>query len=431
MDFQINDIANPKLYGDPARLQSFYAWLRAEHPVARAEPEGFRPFWVVSRHAAIREIERQPEIFNAGPRNTLMPIMVEQANRQYFGFEAGVYSLVVIDGERHQELRGLTQNYFLPKNIRKLEALIGDLARQYVSRLDDLGGACDFAADLAFWYPLRVAMTILGIDETDEARMLHLTHELFGSSDPDIVRPGMTQAEHLVAVNQDYVAFFDEVTKDRQANPRDDVATLIANGRPGDRDMTPAERMGYYIIIATAGHDTTAASIAGGLKALMDMPGEIERLRADRNLVKSFANEAIRWTAPVKHFFRNVVEDYELGGVMLRRGDHVMLSYGAATRDEAAFEQADMFRLDRGLNNHLAFGYGPHMCLGQFLAKLEIEAFFHALLDKVETIEPHGPAIYTEAAFVSGIKSLPVKYRLREKDGLTEPTGRPEIAAAQ
>ena len=163
----------------------------------------------------------------------------------------------------------------------------------------------------------------------------------------------------------------------------------------------------------------------------MDMPGEIERLRADRNLVKSFANEAIRWTAPVKHFFRNVVEDYELGGVMLRRGDHVMLSYGAATRDEAAFEQADMFRLDRGLNNHLAFGYGPHMCLGQFLAKLEIEAFFHALLDKVETIEPHGPALYTEAAFVSGIKSLPVKYRLREKGGLTEPTGRPEIAAAQ
>jgi cytochrome P450 len=148
----------------------------------------------------------------------------------------------------------------------------------------------------------------------------------------------------------------------------------------------------------------------------MDNPGEVERLRADRSLIKPFVNEAIRWTAPVKHFFRNVAQDYELNGTMLRRGDHVMLSYGAATRDEVAFEQANQFRLDRGANNHLAFGYGPHMCLGQFLAKLEIEAFFNALLDKVETIEMTGPVLYTEAPFVSGIKSLPVRYRLKGSD---------------
>lgn len=412
MPFEINEIANPKLYGDPARLQAFYAWLRAEHPIARADPVGFRPFWVVSRHADIREIERLPEIFNAGPRNTLMPDAVAQANIQFFGFESGIYSLVVIDGQRHQDLRALTQSYFLPKNIRRLEGLIDDLARQFVARLDDLGGRCDFGADIAFWYPLRVAMTILGIDEADEARMLHLTHELFGSSDPDIVRPGMTQAEHLVAVNQDYAAFFDEVTADRRANPRDDVASLIANGRPGDRDMTAAERLGYYVLIATAGHDTTAASIAGGLKALIENPDQMERLRRDRLLVKSFANEAVRWTAPVQHFFRNVAEDYELHGTRFAKGDYIMLSYAAATRDEAAFDQADKFQVDRSANNHLAFGYGPHMCLGQFLAKLEIEAFFHALLDKVHTIELDGPTQYTEAPFVSGIKSLPVKYTL-------------------
>ena len=412
MSFEINEIANPKLYGDQERLQAFYAWLRAEHPVARADPPGFRPFWVVSRHADIREIERQPEIFHAGPRSTLMPEAVEQANIQFFGLEAGIYSLVVIDGERHQELRGLTQSYFLPKNIRRLEGLIVDLARQFVGRLDTLGGRCDFGSDIAFWYPLRVAMKILGIDEAAEARMLHLTHELFGSSDPDIVRPGMTQAEHLVAVNQDYVAFFEEVTKDRLANPRDDVASLIANGRPGDRDMTPAERLGYYVIVATAGHDTTAASIAGGLKALIDNPDQMERLRQDRSLIKLFVNEAIRWTAPVKHFFRNATEDYELGGMQIAKGDHIMLSYGAATRDEEAFAQADVFRIDRSVNNHLAFGYGPHMCLGQFLAKLEIEAFFDALLDRVQTIDLDGPTLYTEAPFVSGIKSLPVKYRL-------------------
>ncbi|HET6537856.1 MAG TPA: cytochrome P450 [Sphingopyxis sp.] len=412
MSFNINEIANPQLYGDADRLQAFYRWLRTEQPLARADPAGYRPFWIASRHADIREMERQPDIFNAGPRSTLMPEAVEQANRQFFGFEAGIQSLVVIDGARHQELRALTQSYFLPKNIRRLDGLIGDLAQQFVDRLDQLGGRCDFSADLAFWYPLRVAMTILGIDEASEARMLSLTHELFGSSDPDIVRPGMTQAEHLVAVNRDYVEFFDQVTKDRLANPRDDVATLIAQGLPSDRDMTPAERLGYYVIVATAGHDTTAASIAGGLKALIENPDQMALLRSDRSLVKAFANEAIRWTAPVQHFFRTVTEDYELRGIKLAKGDHVMLNYSAATRDEDAFDQADKFQIDRAANNHLAFGYGPHMCLGQFLAKLEIEAFFNALLDKVESIELDGPTLYTEAPFVSGIKSMPVRYTL-------------------
>lgn len=413
-EFQINNIADPKLYGTDPRLQRFYSWLREEHPVARAEPEGYRPFWVVSRHADIREIERRSDIFNAGPRVTLLPISVEQANKQTFGIEAGIYSLVMMDGARHQEMRGLTQSLFLPKNIRKIEDLIRTLARQFVDRLDGLGGECDLGMDLAFWYPLRVAMMILGIDEADEALLLKLTHELFGGSDPEIIRPGITQAEHLVAVHQDYKAFFDKITQDRRANPREDVATLIANGRPGGKDMTAAERMGYYIIIATAGHDTTASTIAGGLKALMDHPEQMAALRRDRSFLKTFSNEAVRWTAPVKHFFRTVAEDYMLHGECLRKGDHVMLSYGAATRDSMAIQDADRFQFDRMVNNHLAFGYGPHMCLGQFLARMEIEAFFDALLDKVDHIEPAGPPIYTEAPFVSGIRCLPIRYALRQ-----------------
>jgi cytochrome P450 len=411
--FTINDIADNALYGDADRLQDYFRWLRTEHPVAYATPEGYRPFWIVSRHDDIRELERQSEIFNAGPRNTLLPIEVEDANRANHGVEAGIYSLVVIDGQRHQDMRALTQDYFLPKSVRQLEGLINQLADQYVDRLTGLGGECDFVEDVAFWYPLRVAMTILGINEEDEARMLKLTQETFGSSDPNIVRPGMTQAEHLQAVKMDFLAFFDEITRDRRANPRDDVATLIANGKPGGEDMSIEERIGYYIIVATAGHDTTAASIAGGLKALIDDPEQFLRLRADPALLKSFANEAIRWTAPVKHFFRNVTADYELRGKTIAKGDTVMLSYGAATRDPEAFDAPDQFRIDRSPNNHLSFGYGAHQCLGQFLAKLEIEAFFRSFLDRVETVEVAGPVRYVEAPFVTGIKNFPIRYTLK------------------
>jgi cytochrome P450 len=408
-DFHVNMIADPALYGDPPRLQAFLAWLRSEHPIAWADPEGCRPFWVVTRHADIREIERQPAIFNAGPRNTLLPIEAEEANRAFFGVEGGFQSLVAIDGARHQELRLMTQDYFLPKNARRLEAMVDTLATAFVDRWCAMGEETDIAGDIVFWYPLRVAMTVLGIGEADEARMLKLTHDIFGSSDPAVRRPGMTIAEHLVAVKRDYIAFFEEISADRRAYPRDDVATIIARGLPGERDLTAEERLGYYVIIATAGHDTTAASICGGIQALIDRPDFITALRNDPSLVKPFANEAIRYTAPVKHFFRNVTQEYVLADTTFRVGDHVMLNYGAATRDEAVFPDAQTFRIDRGANNHLAFGYGPHQCLGQFLAKMEIEAFIRALVARVDRIEAAGPALYTEASFVSGIRSLPVR----------------------
>lgn len=411
--FDVNQIADPTLYGDQEKLQAFFTWLRDRHPVARATPEGIRPFWVLTRHAHIREVERRADIFAAGPRNTLMSIEMEEANRHFFGFEAGVESLVAIDGARHQELRMLTQDYFLPKNLRRLESMVEGLADDFVARLRGFpGGACDIAADVVFWYPLRVAMTILGIGIEDEARMLKLTHEIFGASDPAVCRPGMTLVEHLTTVVQEYAEFFDRVNEEKLANPKDDVGTLIARGLPGAKTLTPRERLGYYVIVATAGHDTTAASIVGGIKALADDPALLERLRSEPALVKSFANEAIRYTAPVKHFFRTALADYEIDGTTIRAGDHVMLNYGAATRDEAVFPDAQRFVPDRSPNNHLAFGYGPHQCLGQFIAKLEIEAFFRAFARDVATVRADGPALYTESAFVSGIRALPVRLEM-------------------
>ena len=412
MMFRVNDIADNAMYGDPERLQAFFAWLRAEQPVAWADPQGYRPFWILSRHVDIRDAERRPDIFHAGPRSTLLPAAVEEANRQLFGVEAGIQSLVMQDGTRHAELRAMTQSYFLPKNIRNLEAMVDGLAGDFVDRLAARGGRCDIAADIVFWYPLRVAMTILGIGPDDEARMLKLTHELFGSSDPHIRRPGLTQAEHLVAVKRDYMAFFETVTRDRLANPRGDVSTLIAQGLEGERDLTPEERLGYYVIVATAGHDTTAASILGGLREIALNPALIGKLQAGPEALRTFTNEAIRFTAPVKHFMRTLAADCEIRGTSMRAGQHVMLSYGAATRDEDAFEDAHLFRYDRFVNNHLAFGFGPHQCLGQFLAKLEIEAFFRALLPRLATLSLEGPELYTEAPFVSGIRSMQVHYEM-------------------
>ena len=171
-----------------------------------------------------------------------------------------------MDDPDHSRYRALTQRWFMRSNLRKLDERIAQLATEYVDRLGELGGECDFVKDVAIWYPLRVIMTILGVPDGDEPLMLKLTQEMFGSADPDVRRS--FGAESLMDVITDFEAYFQALSEDRRANPTDDVASLIANARIDGEPVPERETNGYYIIIATAGHDTTSSSTAGGLLAL-------------------------------------------------------------------------------------------------------------------------------------------------------------------
>ena len=403
-------LADPGLYANEAELRAVMARLRDREPVALAAPEGFRPFFVVSRHEDVRNVERQGALFTAGPRSTLMTIEQEEANLAQFGRTNGISALVMLDGDHHRKLRAITENYFLPKNINRLKAMIGDVADDFVSRMIERGDRCDFAADVAFWYPLRVVMTMMGIDPEDEAYLLSLTQQLFGGTDAEYLREGKSLAEHLVAVVQDYMGFFHRITEDRRANPTDDLSSIVANATVDGEDLDPMDRLSYYMILATAGHDTTSASIAGGLLALIDNPDQLAKLRADEQALRGFSAEAVRWTAPVKHFMRTVQADCTLAGQQLMEGDSLLLSYASACRDARAFPEPDSFRIDRPVNNHLAFGYGPHQCLGQYLARMEIEAFHQAFWRRIAWVERDGEPEYVAASFVSGLKRLPIRF---------------------
>ena len=406
-------LADPQLYARPDELHGLFAHLRANDPVALAEPAGFRPFYAVTRHEDIRAVERQDELFTAGPRSTLIPIAQEQANLAMFGKINGISALVMLDGDHHRRLRALTQQYFLPKNINPLRQMIDDLADRFVDDMIAKGDRCDFAEDVAFWFPLRVVMTMMGIPESDEAYLLKLTQQLFGATDPEFMRDVAAQPDHLVSVIQDYMAFFGRITADRRANPTEDLCSIVANATIDGQDLDPMDRLSYYMILATAGHDTTSASIAGGLLALLEHPDQAAMLAADEALLPGFALEAIRWTAPVKHFMRNVQADCELAGRPLRAGDSLLLSYAAACRDERAFDSPDDFRIDRAPNNHLAFGYGPHQCLGQYLARLEIASFHRAFWRRIARVELDGTPEYVASVFVSGLKHLPIRFTVK------------------
>jgi cytochrome P450 len=398
---------DPQAYADPETWHAEAARLRRDRPVCRIEAPDFPPFFAVTRHADVIEVERQPERFLNTSRSILAPLSRP-------GPDANVKTLVNIDGEEHRAYRTMTNEWFKPGNIRRsFEPRIQALAREFVDRMAELGGECDFALDVARYYPLRVIMSILGVPESDQPLMLDLTQRIFGADDPDF--GGARSPDALAATFQELFAYFNAVTVDRRAHPTDDLASAIANGRLANgKPLDDAGTVGYYAIVATAGHDTTSSTLAGGLEALIRNPEQLARLQREPGLVDNAVEEMIRWVTPVRHFLRHAQEDYSLRGVKIAKGDVLLMSYLSANRDEAVF--ADPLRFDVARANaseHLAFGTGVHFCLGALLARMELRHFFAELLPRLESIELTGPTSYTQAIFVGAPKRIPIRYRIR------------------
>jgi cytochrome P450 len=407
-----NALVDPVSWADERGIHEQFRWLRQNDPLRWLTPDGFDPFWNATKYNDIKEIEGRKQIFINDPRPTLGPKGMTEFLQQLTGRRHLVRSLVQMDDPDHSRYRALTQAWFMGTNLRKLQGKVDELAAMYVDRLAELGGECDFVKDVAIWYPLRVIMTILGVPEQDEALMLKLTQELFGSQDPDNQRS--FAPEDFFQVVADFEAYFAELTRSRRAHPTDDVATVIANARIDGEPIPELETNGYYMIVATAGHDTTSASTAGGLLALIEHPDELAKLKADQErLLPTAIDEMIRWVSPVRHFMRTATEDYELRGKTIRAGESVILWYPSANRDEEIFDAPFEFRVGRKDAKQLAFGFGGHVCLGQHLARMEMSALYRALLPRLERVELAGEPKYVQSTFVGGLKSLPIRYTLK------------------
>ncbi|NEU98421.1 cytochrome P450 [Bradyrhizobium uaiense] len=410
-------LVDPVAYADD-RIHDSYRWLRANNPLGIARPDKFDPFWVVTKHAHIQAISRQNDLFhNADRPTTLTNQALEERVRRITGGPNLVRSLVQMDAPDHPKYRALTQGWFMPANLGKFEGRIREIARATVQRMLDRGGACDFVEDVALGYPLHVIMEILGVPEADEPRMLKLTQELFGPQDPDTARVrDALSAEQvsvmLQAIIADFSAYFRGITEERRRNPRDDLATVIANAKIGGDYMPEHDQTSYYMIVATAGHDTTSSSTAGAIWALARDPAEFAKVKANPELIPGLVDESIRWMTPVKHFMRSATADTELGGRRIAKGDWLMLCYASGNRDEEVFEDPDRFRSDRKPNRHVAFGYGAHLCLGQYLAKLEMRILFEELLPHLKSLSLDGEVKMTQAYFVSGPKKLPIRFEV-------------------
>jgi cytochrome P450 len=404
-----------QLFIDGALFANQLTWhnalkeLRSTTPIVRVEAEGYQPFYALTRHEDILSVEKQPTTF----ANTLSAVLEPIASfeqRQASGLS--IKTLIHMDGHEHHAYRGVTEQWFRASQIAALEARVRSLATAALDVMANADGSCDFMVDIARPFPLHVIMSILGVDPADESRMMRLTQELFSPTDPELGRDeGTTEA--VMEVLMDFFTYFQAMTADRRQRPGDDLATVIANGTVDSEPLGDLETVSYYTLVATAGHDTTSYSLAGGMLALLQNPDQMQMLRDDRSLISNAVDEMIRWSSPVRQFTRTTTQSTSVGGVDIAEGEMLLLSYPSGNRDEAVFKEPFSFDVQRdNADKHLAFGFGRHFCLGASLARMELHIFLEEFLDRISSIHLDGEASWSHSSFVSGVKHLPVRFEM-------------------
>jgi len=400
-------LSTPEAWADMARWHQLMGEIRRETPVVKVNADGMLPFLAVLRHGDVSAIERDSDLW----LNTTFSVLGLESDKQRL-IDSGLpmpTSLVHLDGVDHRDHRQVANEWFKPGSVKKRQPRIDEIADSFIDLMRELGGECDFAKDIAQPFTLRVIMEIFGVPDSDEPLMLELTQGMFGAADPefmgDVADPGEVLMNSIVT----FLEYFNAITEDRQKNPTDDLASVIANGEPGGCPMGDAERLWYYIIIATAGHDTTSYGLAGGVEALLSSQDQLWTLRGNDDLAENAALEAIRWTAPVRHFMRYATRDTEVAGVPVPEGERVLLCYPSANRDESVFTDPDRFDVRRSnADRMLSFGGGTHYCLG---------SQFCTARDSHDAVPPRRTARQHRAGRPSGVVALVLRFRRQAPAG--------------
>jgi len=405
------ELVHPDYYGEHGPPYAIWDRLRAESPVHRCEFEEVEPFWAITRQEDIKYISKTPDLFLSAPGITLIP-----TDRQ-INEDEGIGAMRVVintDPPVHRDLRKVASPFLTPRSLEAMQNVIDSSAKGLVDALarEGLEGETDLAMGIAVNHPLRVLSKAIGVPEEKEAQILELSNRLFAPDDLEL-GGGQSTAEDFEKLGQEFVELFLPIIEDRRKNPTNDLASVIANAQINGEPMGPMETLGYYLIVFSAGHDTTKNSLAGGFWQLIQNPQEFAKVQQDPSRAVDAVEEMIRWASPVNYMKRTVARDTEVNGQKVREGDAVVMFYASANRDENVFEDPYTFSIDRHPNRHIAFGYGEHFCMGTHFARRSMRAIVEQLASRVEHWELAADPEWIRASFVVGLKHLPVRYRMR------------------
>ena len=375
--------------GDPF---PHYARLRDEAPVAWNDTLGF---WAVSRWDEVMAVSTDPETFCSG-----RGILVMEIGAQYDTPPTMMHT----DPPEHTVYRKLVQPGFAPGRMRALEDDVRRRAKPLVDRIEP-GRTVDFVETVSVPFPLFIISTLLGMPDEDWERFFEWS---------EAVIPGATDwtEEKRAALQADMHETLLATTVARRSDARDDLISVLAQVEIEGRRLSDAELTMFLVQLLVAGNETTRNMISGGLVALAERPADWERLRRDRSLVPTAVEEMLRWTSPVVSFMRTATRDSELGGTPIRESEPVVMLYASANRDERQFgPTADCFDIGRTPNQHVAFGFGTHFCIGATLARIEGRVLLEELLDRFETVELAGEVERSHSAVIAGVKHAPLVFR--------------------
>jgi cytochrome P450 len=400
------DLSHTKLFaeGDP-----FAVWrrLRAEAPVHWNPPSDGSPgFWSVTRYEDIVAVSRDTATFSSRHGISMSDIKYPAIASRSIG-----RSLIKTDPPRHGRLRRLVNRAFTPRMVGHLEPRIREIVTEILDAVTP-AGRCDFVSDVAEPLPLAVICEMLGLPRGDWAYLVGLNNRQIGAADPDYRLAGASIEEsrrQALDGLRDYFARHVAERRATGATGEDLVSTILAADLDGEA-LTEEEILVFCQLLLAAGNETTRNATSGGMLALVENPDQRARLLADPSLIPSAVEEILRYVSPVMHMARLTTRATEVGGRPIRAGEWVIIWYPSANRDEAVFPDPNRFDVGRTPNEHLAFGFGEHFCLGAGLARLELRVMFEEALRRLPDLELAGPVERLHATILRVIKRMPVRY---------------------
>jgi cytochrome P450 len=396
---------------DPGRFardgypHELWTRLRAEAPVAHFEPEGYEPFWAITKHADILEISKKPVRFSSAQGITL-----RRAGAPRFSSDM----VVMLDPPEHGPVRKVANAGFTPRAVRERRPDIDRIAGEIIDDAAPTGGATDldFVERIAAPFPLAVIAWILGVPRDDWDLLFRWTNEVIGKDDPEYRRPGETPGQTIKRARGEVHAYFRDLIGERKRDPQPDLMSELIRGEVDGAPMRDEQLVSYCELLVEAGNETTRNAISGGLLAFAEHRDEWARLQDQPHLLTDAVEEILRWVTPISHFTRTATEDCEVRGVRISAGDQLALYFGSANRDEEVFDDPFAFRIDRRPNPHLAFGFGEHFCMGAQVARVELETIFRHLLARLEAFDVAGEVERLSSIVNGSIKRLPLRLRL-------------------